>query len=116
MNLGQRIVSAALLISSGIWADPVAQAGPFEFHSDFWLNLHHFLYEQALHPHEPLTGGDKIAWDKALEFYRYSMERHDLLREVRMLSIDIELAEDETLPKLVGNNAETALWQTLNSV
>ncbi|HET6268300.1 MAG TPA: hypothetical protein VFG11_11330, partial [Acidobacteriota bacterium] len=26
----------------------VATVYPFEFHSGFWINLHHFLYEQAL--------------------------------------------------------------------
>ena len=33
-----------------------------------------------------------------------------------MRSIDTELAEDETLPKLVVNGADAALWETLNSV
>ncbi len=91
---------------------------PFEFHSDFWLNLHHFLYEQALAKHgvEPSSLDEKSAWDKALDYYRHSMVAHDLLNDAHMRSIDTELAEDETLPKLVVNGADAALWETLNSV
>lgn len=118
MNLSQRLACIACFLSRAIWAAPVVQAGPFEFHSDFWLNLHHFLYEQALHQNsrEDLAGADKIAWDKALAFYRHSMIGHDLLLDPRMQSIDTELAEDETLSKLVVNGEDGALWDTLNSV
>ena len=97
----------------------MAQAGPFEFHSDFWLNLHHYLYEQALHQtktRDDVTGADKAAWDKAVNFYRASMVKHDLLFDPHMQAIDTELAEDETLPKLVVNGADGNLWETLNSV
>ena len=59
---------------------------------------------------------DKAAWDNALAFYRHSMISHDLLHDPHMQSIDTELAEDETLPKLVVNGADGALWDTLNSV
>lgn len=116
MRLGQRVVCLAMLVALPICGGSVVQAGPFEFHSDFWLNLHHFLYEQAQHPHETLTGPDKAAWDNALAFYRRSMISHDLLTDPHMQSIDTELAEDETLPKLVVNGADGALWDTLNSV
>ena len=116
MILRQRVVCLLLLVSQSIWAAPVAKSGPFEFYSDFWSNLHHFLYEQALHAHDDLTGADRVAWENALTFYRHSMTNHDLLSDTRMRAIDTELAEDETLPKLAGNNEEAALWDTLNSV
>jgi hypothetical protein len=114
-----RLACLAFLVSLASDAAPLTQAGPFEFHSDFWLNLHHFLYEQALHPgkpHEDLAGAEKAAWDKAVDFYRHSMVPHDLLFDPRMQSIDTELAEDETLSKLVVNGADANLWDTLNSV
>ena len=106
-------------MSRTLHAAPVAQAGPFEFHSDFWLNLHHFLYEQALHPAKPrtdLTASDKAAWDNALAFYRRFLTPHDLLLDPHMQSIDTELAEDESLPKLVVNGPDANVWDTLNSV
>jgi hypothetical protein len=112
----QRAVCLLLLVSQSIWAAPVAKAGQFEFHSNFWLNLHHFLYEQATRPHESLVGEDKAVWDNALAFYRHSMVNHDLLTDLRMRAIDTELAEDETLPRLAGNSEETELWDNLNSV
>lgn len=100
-----------------LFAPAALAAAPFEFHSDFWLNLHHFLYEQALHPaHAALSGEERAAWDKALSFYRRSMVTHDLLTDLRMRAIDTELAEDETLAKLVVNGSEAELWDTLNSV
>jgi hypothetical protein len=123
VNTGQRIACIALLISPTVWAAPLAQVGPFEFHSDFWQNLHHFLYEQAAappHQRKPspddLTASEKIAWDKALAYYRRSLTPHDLLFDPHMQSIDTELAEDEGLPKLVVNGKDGALWDTLNSV
>ena len=109
----------ALSLCPELWASAATSAGPFEFHSGFWLNLHHFLYEQALHsasPHYELTGADKIAWGKALELYRHSMIPHDLLFDPHMQSIDTELAEDESLPHLVVSGANGGLRDTLNSV
>ena len=109
----------ALLLCPAIWASAVMGAGPFEFHSNFWLNLHHFLYEQALHsplPGNELKGAEKIAWSKALDFYRHSMIHHDLLFDPQMQSIDTGLTEKETLPKLVVSGADGGLSETLNSV
>src|SRR5215212_6693396 len=58
---------------------------PFEFHSGFWLNLHHFLYEQALlrkrasgpaqtaswaaSPDGKLSPERQRLWDAALDYY-----------------------------------------------
>jgi hypothetical protein len=117
--LWPRLACLGLLVLPGIGASPVAQAGPFEFHSDFWLNLHHFLYEQALQqgkPREDLAGTEKKAWDYAVAFYRHSMTPHDLLDDPHMQSIDTELAEDETLSTLVVNGEDGAVWDMLNSV
>ena len=103
MTVARRLAFLMLLFAAALCA------GPFEFHSDFWLNLHHFLYEQALHPDQTLTGDEKLAWNKAVQFYRQSIIRHDLMEDANMRSIDTELAEDETLPKLIvnGQNAVT---------
>jgi hypothetical protein len=110
-------IRIALSLGATLCASAAA-AGPFEFHSGFWLNLHHFLYEQALHsvsPHNELKGADKIAWGKALALYRRSMISHDLLLDPHMQSIDTALAEDESLAKLVVSG-DGGLWDTLNSV
>jgi hypothetical protein len=108
-----------LIYAPAVWAAPVAQVGPFEFHSDFWINLHHFLYEQALHqgkPHDNLTGEEKVAWDNAENFYRRSMTAHDLLLDPHMQAVDTELAEDESMSKLAVSGEDGNLWATLDSV
>jgi len=112
-------LEVALRLCPSLWASAVTSAGPCEFHSNFWLNLHHFLYEQALHspsPRNELKGPDKIAWSKALELYRYKVIPHDLLFDPHMQAIDTELAEDESLAKLVVSGTDGRLWETLNSV
>jgi hypothetical protein len=110
VTLCHRILCTLLFCCIPLFAKPVAKAGPFEFHSNFWLNLHHFLYEQALHKSPPPPD---LA--KAVEFYRRSMVSRDLLFDLHMRSIDTELAEDETLPKLVVAGEDAALYEALNS-
>jgi hypothetical protein len=51
----------------------------FDFHSGFWLNLHHFLFEQA----SAGTPPDAVAptWDAAVDYYRKQVIPHDLLSD-----------------------------------
>ncbi|MGB6945460.1 MAG: hypothetical protein WBE37_23890 [Bryobacteraceae bacterium] len=51
----------------------------FEFHSGFWVNLHHFLYEQA-GSQTPLAD-DSPAWQRALEYYRREVVKRNLLSD-----------------------------------
>jgi hypothetical protein len=97
-------------------APGVATAGPFEFHSGFWINLHHFLYEQALHETNDLTGTDRVAWDKAVGFYRQKMIQHDLIFDSQMRQVDSELAIDETLPTLPYSGLDGELRTNLLAV
>ena len=99
-----------------------ANSGPrpiFEFHSGFWLNLHHFLYQQArLAEHlQGSQGGGAAkssstdvnrtsdaspAWQAALDYYRKNMAHRDLLFDQGMVLIGNRLAEVETCPDLSG--------------
>lgn len=63
---------AALVFLPAVWADTT-----FEFHSGFWVNLHHFLYEQATVDQPPAS--DSTAWQKALDYYRRDVVKRDLL-------------------------------------
>lgn len=96
----------------------------FEFHSGFWVNLHHFLYEQAR-----LTSGLAIveregaqsprwndapaflldvpaaeirAWQSAVKFYAKDLAQRDLLRNGDMNLINNRLAELENCSDLSG--------------
>lgn len=62
----------------------------FDFHSNFWINLHHFLYHLAQPPGPPprapivqplgeLTPDERRAWDAAIAYYRRNVIQHDLL-------------------------------------
>ena len=45
-----------------------AQKTTFEFHSNFWVNLHHYLYEQAIA--KTPEASESADWQHALEAYR----------------------------------------------
>jgi len=99
-----------------------ATSGPrpiFEFHSGFWLNLHHFLYEQARLAEKVQTsqgggaaksaptdanarGDAPAAWQSAVDYYRKNMAHRDLLFDQGMVLIGSRLAELETCPDLSG--------------
>lgn len=85
----------------------------FEFHSSFWLNLHHFLYQQALvHSgniraartrgeapliDRPLPDLDRT-WNAAVDYYVASMIKRDLLFDQGMVDINARLAQLERVP------------------
>ena len=51
----------------------------FDFHSGFWINLHHFLYEQASMDTPPAATSP--AWQNALNYYRSQVIKLDLLTD-----------------------------------
>lgn len=100
---------------------PVTQGTPlpgslptFEFRSGFWINLHHFLYEQALLRVDParvvmggttdparttfapanaeLTAEEQRAWNSALDYYSRTLAGKDLLENYDMVAINDVLA------------------------
>jgi len=99
----------------------------FEFHSGFWVNLHHFLYLQArlsegnsssvengrgqASPDESLASlidfpeKEIQAWHEAVAFYTTDMARRDLLLNGDMQNINDRLAEMETCPDLEGKTS-----------
>ncbi len=101
----------------------------FEFHSGFWINLHHELYEQArvreqrptARPEKPsassgeekktsgeTTGGSPVAeekaWNESVAYYAATLARRDLLFDGEMVDIKNRLAELETCGDLSGKS------------
>jgi hypothetical protein len=102
----------------------------FEFHSGFWINLHHALYEQArvreqrptARPEKPsasssgeekkpsgeTTGGSPVAeekaWSESVEYYAAALARRDLVFDGEMVDIKNRLADLETCGDLSGKN------------
>ncbi|HEV2473201.1 MAG TPA: hypothetical protein VGS41_11080 [Chthonomonadales bacterium] len=100
---------------------PVAQK-TFEFHNDFWVNLHHTLYNQAAlqkagHPPDLSTLSQQEAseWNRALDYYGRNLIGRSLL-DYSMVRINTALAhtaetsrltqvEDRALRELLENAA-----------
>jgi hypothetical protein len=97
----------------------------FELHSGFWLNLHHFLYEQArLRDQESTSrgkvsgpaqdsgaaegrGADSRPWQAAVNYYAKNLARRDLLIDQGMVLINNRLADLETCADLSGRQSST---------
>ena len=96
----------------------------FAFHSGFWLNLHHFLYEQArIRDHQSIDRGgpeaslapagpppklveaDSPAWRAAVDYYARNIEHRDLLLDESMVLIKNRLADLELCPYLSGRQS-----------
>ena len=118
--------------STGTRVAPRTSRAPnFEFRSNFWLNLHHFLYHQArLRPGATSPGGtpslsglarnvqpvnvaemtadEQKAWNEALDYYAANLSGRDLLFNGDMVNIKNRLVEWEKQPdvNLSGLRAE----------
>lgn len=99
----------------------------FEFHSGFWVNLHHFLYLQGrleraradgvsgdakiAAPYDSpasvdgMTAEERRAWQAAVQTYADSWSSRDLLLSNQMVLINDRLAELEDCPELAGRSA-----------
>jgi len=99
----------------------------FEFHSGFWVNLHHFLYLQGRLERardqgeagegkiaapfdspasvEGMTAEERRAWQAAVRTYADSWSSRDLLLSNQMVLINDRLAELEDCPELAGKSA-----------
>jgi len=74
----KRICLAAALSVTALFAQNSSRAdATLEFHSGFWMNLHHFLYEQATR--QSTTSTDAIPWRAAVGYYQREVVPHDVL-------------------------------------
>lgn len=103
----------------------VEKVDPFEFHSGFWINLHHFLYEQALLRRKQgtsaptttqLTPDQEQLWNAALDYYIKSMIKRDFVTDQGMIETNDKLAENEMAPDLTKSGIDVELAKTIESV
>src|SRR5215813_4777291 len=129
---------AALAPPLGAQDEPPSIPLPvFEFHSGFWLNLHHTLYRQARLQRSSATGANAVttaagmsnlsaaevrAWNAALAFYAKAYADKDLTVSLEMILIKNQLGDFETCEDLTGVRKKTCdaglpaqLTQTLES-
>jgi hypothetical protein len=98
----------------------------FEFHSGFWVNLHHFLYHEArarlaaqdglktassksamqiVKPFGPtvkLTPAEQKAWDSAVSFYMANYAEKDLLINIDLILLKNQLEDFEDCDEVTG--------------
>jgi hypothetical protein len=90
-------------------ADVAGAQSLFDFHSGFWVNLHHYLHA-LVRTSEPLvedlpasaTAAEREAWSEAVDFYRTRFGKRNLLFDAILVTIKQQLIEADTL----GNAAD----------
>ena len=100
-----------MLLAGGLaWS---AESQPvFEFHSNFWVNLHHSLYEKAAaKANEP---SDSEEWNAAVEYYRREVVKNDLLTK-EMSGINDKLSELQDTQSLQASGLRPELIAALAS-
>jgi hypothetical protein len=84
-------LSLALSLAACAASAPAPAPAPrlFDFHSNFWLNLHHFARAagRGLPAPAELTADERAAWDKGVAFYREHYSDRDLLFDDGMVRI-----------------------------
>jgi hypothetical protein len=120
------VASATLMYPLGVRAEQqdadTTSLPSFEFHSGFWINLHHFLYLQGRIRNNPadeakksyatstgsaaaMTPAEQKAWNAALAVYAGDWSSRDLVHNGIMGLINNRLAELENCPELAGKSA-----------
>ena len=84
----------------------------FEFHSGFWVNLHHFLYEQATA--ESPSPSNSPEWLAALDYYRRDVVQRDLLTD-EAAEINSRLSSLEAAPSLKDSGLPSGLIAVLDA-
>jgi hypothetical protein len=104
----------------------------FEFHSGFWVNLHHTLYQEAKFrttqnaqtaqegktssrnrptlknsSKTPLTPAEQRAWDEALSYYAANYTDKDLLFTTELILIKNQLGDFDGCDELSGRKKKT---------
>jgi hypothetical protein len=104
----------------------------FEYHSGFWVNLHHFLYEEAdaeasrTKPirfkaesggdeaiHAELSPAEQKDWARAVDDYESQMIQHDLLFDPNMIRLKDRLEELENATTVRGSGLDPGLIDAL---
>jgi hypothetical protein len=98
-------------------------APQFEFHSHFWNNLHHFLYQEARPPspgarrastRSRLAEEEFKVWSEAVGYYRQELARRDLVFDAGMREMEdrlVRIAADQEPPEgvVAGPHRQTLL-------
>ncbi len=129
------LLTVALLAPAAAMAQQSSSAyGPlpvFEFHSGFWVNLHHVLYYEAKQrgatpaaaqktnsapqiklktmkdSTTPLSAVERQAWDNSVQYYAANFVNKDLLFNTDLILIKNQLGDFEDCDELSGTRKKT---------
>lgn len=111
------VASAGLALAAGV-VMPAAQPAPlFTFHSNAWLNLHHYIRAGARGGPGPesLSAAESAVWSAGVAVYKPYATR-DVLFDDGMVSIKNALREAEGRDTLTGVDVPVELRDTLERV
>jgi hypothetical protein len=105
-----------LLLLAGCATRPEPQL--FEFHNNFWMNLHHFVraVPRGMPAKADLSPAEKATWDEAVAFYKKNYMERDLLFDDGMLAIKSELRKFDGKQTLDGAKIDPELRATLERI
>jgi hypothetical protein len=97
---------------------PMGPVPVFELHSGFWVNLHHYLYQQARERRAPgasktapgpipgLSDKEQQAWEEAVSFYATNYADKDLLFNSDLIALKNHIGDFEDCQELAGTSRE----------
>lgn len=112
MKCWAALLASLLAVAAGLTS---AQQKPlFSFHSNAWLNLHHYVRANARGGRGPaaLTDEQQRQWQQGVDFYKPYAAR-DVLRDAGMVAIASALRGAEDKTSLDGIAIESSLKATL---
>jgi len=114
---------AAIGIAIFSYGAKVAETPLFEFHSSFWVNLHHFvrgkarqeIYERSQSRPQSQRSPTDVAWTEAVNFYMQDLANRDLLFDKTMPPIKDALEDAEDSPNLSNAKINADLKKILEA-
>ena len=106
------LLALTICVASPLTAQQQSRSGPlFAMQSNFWVNLHHFLYatsraRRGLDADRPvvtatlsdtigigsLSAAQRNDWDQALEYYGQTLAERDILFDSAMVAVTVRLS------------------------
>lgn len=107
--------------------DKLAESDRFTFHSNFWINMHHFLYQQAKNRRvarkyaqqereilEQLSQKMKRPYDEAIAYYQKNIIDKPLTFNGELIANRNALILNKSQTRLTGKQLNKSLKQVLN--
>lgn len=116
------VILCALAVTCS--ANAVQSQQPFfDFHNNFWVNLHHFLYQGALKQKrgqagaaaEGLSAEQQRTWQGALDYYQKEVVSRDLLFDDELVETERRLSDSEKASSLKDAGIKPELTSVLEA-